>query len=208
VAARRPAWGDPPPSAWRRLLTRLTGAGALPPRAAGHVPGDLPPALHRSEHAPAYRAAAERRDHPAAAATAAAAAERAITASAWWEADRWAHLALWHFEQAEMTLEAIRAARRIGELRTAAGDPAGARRYYAEAIDEARDVGAEREQGLAAMGLGRAHLDMGDVTAARRLASASIDLLQRADGSPAELASARALLGTEVAVGEDRKEDG
>ena len=36
------------------------------------------------------------------------------------------------------------------------GDPLSARRYYAEAISEARDIGAEREQGLAALGMGRA----------------------------------------------------
>ena len=55
-----------------------------------------------------------------------------------------------------MELEATRAARLIGDLRSAAGDPASARRYYAEAISEARDLGAEREQGLAALGMGRA----------------------------------------------------
>ena len=55
-----------------------------------------------------------------------------------------------------MTLQATRQARRIGDVRTAAGDPASARRYYAEAIDEARDIGAEHEQGLAALGMGRA----------------------------------------------------
>lgn len=106
-----------------------------------------------------------------------------------------------------MTLEAIRQARRIGDLRVAAGDPDSARRYYAEAIDESRDVGAEREQGLAAIGLGRAQLDLGDVTAARRLASAAIDLLERAEAPPPELASARALLGTEVAVGGEPEEE-
>ena len=57
-----------------------------------------------------------------------------------------------------------RQARRIGDLRAAAGDPGSARRYYAEAIDEARDIGAEHEQGLAALGLGRSLLELGDVT--------------------------------------------
>ena len=92
-------------------------------------------------------------------------------------------------------------ARRIGDLRGAAGDPASARRYYAEAIDEARDIGAEHEQGLAALGLGRSLLELGDVTGARRMAGASVELLDRARAPAGEIEAARALLGTEVAVG-------
>ncbi|MGH2445524.1 MAG: hypothetical protein ACRDGD_05740, partial [Candidatus Limnocylindria bacterium] len=84
--------------------------------------------------------------------------------------------------------------------------PASARRYNAEAIDEARDIGAEHEQGLAALGLGRALLDLGQVTAARRLGSAAVDLLERADGSTAELEEARLLHGTEVVVGEQEED--
>src|SRR5918994_346864 len=97
-------------------------------------------------------------------------------------------------------------ARRIGDVRTAAGDPASARRYYAEAIDEARDIGAEHEQGLAALGLGRAHLDLGEVTTGRRLASAAGDLLERGGAPPAEIQAARALRGSERAVGERTEE--
>ena len=118
----------------------------------------------------------------------------------WWPADVWGHRALWHFEQAGMTLQAARQARRIGELRFAAGDPESARSYYAEAIDEARDIGAEHEQGLAALGLGQALLQLGDVTSARRLAGASEALLDRAGASAGEIAEARRLHGTEVAV--------
>ncbi|HEY6569748.1 MAG TPA: hypothetical protein VIZ22_05630, partial [Candidatus Limnocylindrales bacterium] len=95
-----------------------------------------------------------------------------------------------------------RQARRIGDLRAAAGDPETARRYYAEAIDEARDIGAEHEQGLAAYGLGGALLQLGRVTEARRLASAAVDLLSRADAPAGEIQAARELLGREVAVGE------
>ncbi|MDQ2674711.1 MAG: hypothetical protein M3Y40_08635, partial [Chloroflexota bacterium] len=130
----------------------------------------------------------------------------AIRAASWWPADAWAHRALWHFERADLHLEATRQARRIGDLRVAAGDPASARRYYAEAIDEARDLGAEHEQGLAAFGLGRAHLGLGDVTVGRRLASAAVDLLERSGASGAEVAAARALQGTERAVGERAEE--
>ena len=168
---------------------------------------ELPLVLRRSELGPRYVDLDERGDHPSAAATAADASERAIEAGEWWQADAWAHRALWHYEQAEMTLEAARQARRIGDLRTAAGDPESARRYYAEAIGEARDIGAEREQGLAALGLGRAHLDMGEVTTGRRLARAAIDLLERSEAPAGELETARALLGSEVAVGEGSKED-
>jgi hypothetical protein len=106
-----------------------------------------------------------------------------------------------------MTLEATRQARRIGDLRTAAGDPDTARRYYAEAIDEARDIGAEREQGLAALGLGRALLDLGEVTQARRMGGAAVTLLERSAAPAGELTAARDLLGTELSVGE-RAEEG
>jgi len=132
--------------------------------------------------------------------------EDAIRREDWWPADLWAHRALWHHEQAQDTLGAIRQARRIGELRAAAGDPASARRYYAEAIDEARDVGAEREQGLAALGLGRAMLELGQVTQARRLAAAAVDLLDRSGAPGEEVDAARGLLGTEVPVGEGAEE--
>ena len=132
--------------------------------------------------------------------------EAATCVADWWPADVWAHRALWHFEQAQDTLEAIRQARRIGDLRAAAGDPASARRYYAEAIDEARDVGAEHEQGLAALGLGRSMLELGQVTQARRLGAAAVDLLDRAGAPVDDVAAARRLLGTEVPVGEGSEE--
>jgi hypothetical protein len=128
--------------------------------------------------------------------------ERAIAAEDWWPADLWAHRALWHFERADLTLQAARQARRIGELRSAAGDPSSARRYYAEAIDEARDIGAEHEQGLATLGMGRAMLDLGDVSEGRRLAGAAVDMLDRARAPSGEIEAARALLGTEVRVGQ------
>ena len=110
--------------------------------------------------------------------------ERSAAAGEWWPADIWGHRALWHFERAGMELEATRAARLIGDLRTAAGDPLSARRYYAEAISEARDLGAEREQGLAALGMGRAAMDLSDVTTARRLAQIAEELLERAAAPP------------------------
>ena len=118
----------------------------------------------------------------------------------WWQADVWAHRALWHFERADLTLDAVRLARRIGDVRSAAGDPSSARRYYAEAIDEGRDIGAEHEQGLAAMGLGRALLELGEVTTARRLGRAAVDLLARSGASVEEIANARGLQGTEKPV--------
>jgi tetratricopeptide (TPR) repeat protein len=206
-AHSRPAWGEPPPGPIARLGRRL--AGLLRGRPATGRPTalpELPLVLRRSAVAAPSLDAERRRDHPAAGAAAAAASERAIAAAEWWPADAWAHRALWHYEQAQMALEATHQARRIGDLRVAAGDPATARRYYAEAIDEARDIGAEREQGLAALGLGRAQLDLGDVTVARRLASAAITLLERSEAPAAEIDAARALLGTEVAVGEGTEE--
>jgi tetratricopeptide (TPR) repeat protein len=163
---------------------------------------ELPLALRRSDLGAAYLGAERDRDHGRAATTAVEAMEAALRAEDWWPADLWAHRALWHYEQAQDTLQAIRQARRIGDLRAAAGDPGSARRYYAEAIDEARDVGAEHEQGLAALGLGRAMLDLGQVTQARRLAAAAVDLLERAEAPERDVAAARRLLGTEVPVGE------
>jgi hypothetical protein len=88
----------------------------------------------------------------------------------------------------------------IGDLRSAAGDPLSARRYYAEAISEARDLGAEREQGLAALGMGRAEMDLADVTTARRLAQIAEELLERAGAPPDEIAAARELRGQEKEV--------
>ena len=130
-----------------------------------------------------------------------AAAEAGIAAEAWWAADLWAHRALWHFERAEMGLQSARAARRIGDLRVAGGDPASARRYYAEAISEARDLGAEREEGLAAYGMGRAELELGNVTAARKLALIAVGCLERCGAPHEEVAAARDLHGTERPVG-------
>ncbi len=121
-------------------------------------------ALRRAELAAPYLTAETAGDHPAAGLAATTAMERSAAAGEWWPADIWGHRALWHFERAGMELEATRAARLIGDLRTDAGDPLSARRYYAEAISEARDLGAEREQGLAALGMGRAAMDLSDVT--------------------------------------------
>jgi hypothetical protein len=126
--------------------------------------------------------------------------DRAVAAADWWPADIWGHRALWHFEQAGMELPATRAARLIGDLRVAAGDPASARRYYAEAISEARDIGAEREEGLAALGMGRSALDLGDVTTSRRLAQIAIDLFERCNAPEVEVSAARELRGEEKEV--------
>lgn len=198
---RRPAWGEPRPGPLRRLLQSartVLRADAPPTRGLR----ELPVALRRGELAEAYLLAERSDDHRRAAAAAVTAMDAALAKQDWWPADVWAHRALWHFEQGQLTLQAARQARRIGDLRSAAGDPGSARRYYAEAIDEARDIGAEHEQGLAALGLGRSLLQLGDVTAARRLASAAVDLLGRADAPHSELSAARELLGTEVRVGE------
>jgi tetratricopeptide (TPR) repeat protein len=202
-----PTWGEPRPSLVRRLLTRARAALGAP---AAVLPGglpELPVALRSGEIAEAYLAAERAGDHRRAAAGAVAAMERAMAAEDWWPADVWAHRALWHFERADLTLHAARQARRIGDLRSAAGDPRSARRYYAEAIDEARDIGAEHEQGLASLGMGRASLELGDATTARRLAGAAVDLLDRARAPAGELEAARELLGTEVAVGEATQEE-
>ena len=203
----RREWGEPAPPLLARVRTWL--AARLGRRATGPTAGlpELPLALRRGELADLYLAAERAGDHAAAGSAAAAASERAVESRAWWQADAWAHRALWHFERAEQTLEATRQARRIGDLRVAAGDPDSARRYYAEAIDEARDIGAEQEQGLAALGLGRAHLELGQVTPARRLAGAAITLLERSQAPGREIEAARELLGIEKAVGADT-EDG
>jgi len=161
---------------------------------------ELPLLLRRGELAPDYLAAERLGDHRRAGAVADAAMERAMATAEWWQADVWAHRALWHFERADLTLDAVRLARRIGDVRSAAGDPSSARRYYAEAIDEGRDIGAEHEQGLAALGLGRALLELGEVTTARRLGRAAVDLLARSGASVEEIANARGLQGTEKPV--------
>ena len=170
---------------------------------------ELPAVLRRGELAASYLAAEASRDHRRAGAAAVEATEQAIASAVWWPADVWAHRALWHFEQAQMELHATRAARRIGDIRVLGGDPASARRYYAEAISEARDLGAEREEGLAALGMGRAELQLGGVTTARRLAQIAIDLLERCDAPVAEIEAARELRGREkpvAASGESREE--
>ena len=157
--------------------------------------------LRRAPLAAPYLQAEQDADQPRAGDTAMAAAEAGILAEAWWAADLWAHRALWHYERAEMGLAATRTARRIGDLRAAGGDPASARRYYAEAISEARDLGAEHEEGLAAYGMGRAELELGNVTAARKLALIAVGLLERCQAPLEELAAARELLGSEHPVG-------
>ena len=193
-------WGERRPwlaGAWSWLRSRFAA------REHERIPAlpVLPARLRRGELAASYLAAASDGAHRRAGAAAVTAAERAIEERSWWAADAWAHRALWHFERAEMDLHAIRAARRIGDLRTMAGDPASARRYYAETISEARDIGAEREEGLAAFGLGRAELEMGNVTTARRLAGIAVDLLERCGAPSGEVEAARALRGEEKEVG-------
>lgn len=187
------------------MRARALVVPAQPSRAhAAHV--ELPLALRHGGHAVAYLASERSGDHPAAAAAATESMRAAAGDEDWWAADIWGHRALWHFERAEMTLEAVRTARWIGDVRAGAGDPDTARRYYAEAIDEARDIGAEHEQGLATLGMGRSLLQRGDVTSARRMASAALDLLQRGEAESAEIASALELLGTEISVGGGRTE--
>jgi len=204
---RAPTWGEPAPGPVRRAIERIQAWFRSAPMAGPRPLRELPVALRHGPLAEVYLEAERSDDHPTAAEAASRAMDSAIAEEAWWPADVWAHRALWHFERAGLELEAIHQARRIGELRTAAGDAASARRYFAEAIDEARDLGAEREQGLATMGLGNALLDLGRVTEARRLGSAAIDLLVRAGAPEAEIAEARALLGREVPVGEPARGD-
>ena len=200
---RNRRWGEPASgrlaAAWARLRAAL-GIGARP--VAETLPR-LPLALRRGELATTYLEAEAAGDHRRAAVAATAAADSAVARGEWWPADIWAHRSLWHFEQEQMTLQAARAARRIGEIRTRAGDPGSARRYYAEAISEARDIGAEREEGLAALGMGQAQLQLGDVTTARRLAQISVDLLQRAGAPLEETEAALRLRGEEKPVGAD-----
>jgi len=171
-----------------------------PPTPSARALPELPVALRRSELAAPYLSAAAAADHPAAGEAATTAMERSAAAGEWWPADIWGHRALWHFERAGMDLEATRLARQIGDLRTDAGDPLSARRYYAEAISEARDLGAEREQGLATLGMGRAAMDLSDVTTARRLGQMAEELLERAAAPPGEIAAARELRGQEKEV--------
>jgi tetratricopeptide (TPR) repeat protein len=195
-----PRWGEPPPGPVARLVARAR-AGLRPAPATRAGLPELPLRLRHGELAERYVVAERATDHRRAATAAVAAMDEAAQSEDWWAADVWGQRGLWHFERAEMTLQATRQARRIGDLRLRAGDPGSARRYYAEAIDEARDIGAEHEQGLAAEGLGRALIELGRVTEARRLASAAVDLLVRSGAPDAEVASARALLGREVPVG-------
>jgi hypothetical protein len=198
-------WGEPPPgglgAAFSGLVSRLrTALGGRPIPSRESLPA-LPLVLRHGELAQRYLAAEDAADHPAAGGAASTATEQAITEEAWWPADVWGHRALWHFEQAGMELEATRAARRIGDVRVGGGDPASSRRYYAEAISEARDIGAEREEGLAALGMGRAELELRNVTTARRLGQIALDLLQRAGAPPDETGAARDLRSEEKEVG-------
>jgi len=199
-------WGDPPHrgrlrAALSSLAARAKAIFGGPPPATRRSLPRLPAALRQGELAQRYLAAEGSADHPEAGEAATAAVEVAITARAWWPADIWGHRALWHFEQAGMDLAATRAARRIGDVRLGGGDPASSRRYYAEAISEARDIGAEREEGLAALGMGRAELELRNVTTARRLGQIALDLLERCDAPVDETTAARELRGEEKEVG-------
>ncbi len=185
----------------RALVHRARAALGERPVATRRGLPPLPAVLRRGELAAPYVAAEQAGDHRRAGAAATAAADRALRERAWWPADAWAHRALWHFEQADLSLAAVRAARRIGDIRVAGGDPESARRYYAEAIDEGRDIGAEREQGLAALGMGRAELDLANVTMSRRLARIALELLERGGAAADELTAARELIGEEKEVG-------
>ena len=199
-------WGEQPRggslgAALARLGTRVRATFGV--RSSTHRESlpSLPVALRRGELAQRYLAAESSADHPLAGEAASVAVEDAIRAEAWWPADLWGHRALWHFEQAGMELEATRAARRIGDVRVGGGDPASGRRYYAEAISEARDIGAEREEGLAALGMGRAEMELRNVTTARRLGQIALDLLKRSGAPQEETAAARELRGEEREVG-------
>jgi hypothetical protein len=193
-------WGEPPPGRLARLVARARSLLGEPVASTRSSLPDLPVALRRSQPAVPYLAAQAAGQHPEAAAAATSAMQLAAGAGEWWPADIWGHRALWHFERAGMELEATRAARMIGDLRSAAGDPASSRRYYAEAISEARDLGAEREQGLAALGMARAALDLSDVTTARRLAQIALELLERCAAPADEVEAARELRGEEKEV--------
>ncbi len=50
-------------------------------------------------------------------------------------------------------------------------------------------------------------MELGDVTSARRLASAAVDLLERAAAPAAQIEQARKLLGEERPVGEGAEDD-
>jgi hypothetical protein len=195
-------WGPPPPGPLGRLAAWLRGLVGVRPEPVERLP-ELPVALRRAPVAAPYLEAERDGDERRAGAAAMVAAEAGIASESWWAADLWAHRALWHFERAEMALQSTRAARRIGDLRVAGGDPASARRYYAEAISEARDLGAEHEEGLAAYGMGRAELELGNVTAARKLAHIAVGLLERCGAPAEEIGAARELQGTERRVGAD-----
>lgn len=193
-------WGEPPPGPLAKLIARVSSLFGAPTRPDRVSLPDLPVALRSSELAAPYLAAQAAGEDSGAAVAATTAMQRAVAQGDWWPADIWGHRALWHYERAGMELEATRAARLIGDLRSAAGDPASSRRYYAEAISEARDLGAEHEQGLAALGMGRAALEMSDVTTARRLAQIALELLERGDAPTEEIDAARQLRGEEKEV--------
>ena len=199
-------WGEAPRggrigAALSALISRArTIAGGRPVSTRRSLP-PLPVVLRRGELAEHYLAAEGEADHQRAGGAATIAAEQAVEARAWWPADLWGHRALWHFEQGGFDLEATRAARLIGDVRVAGGDPTSGRRYYAEAISEARDIGAEREEGLAALGMGRAELELGNVTTARRLAQIALDLLERSGAPADEVSAAHELRGEEKEVG-------
>ena len=195
-------WGEAPRRGGirTRVAAIIAGAraavGGKPPTTHQSL-AQLPAVLRRGELAERYLAAEHEADHGRAGAAATAAAEQAFTAQQWWPADLWGHRALWHYEREGMELAATRAARFIGDVRVAGGDPGSGRRYYAEAISEARDIGAEREEGLAALGMGRAEMELGNVTTARRLAQIAVDLLERSEAPVDEVSAARDLRGEE-----------
>jgi hypothetical protein len=201
LPARPRAWGEHaahgPLERIGRWVRRVIGE---PSGSAVTGLPDLPAALRRDPLAAPYVEATRVGDHQRAAESASTAAEHAIEVRSWWAADAWSHRALWHYERVDMTLAATRTARRIGDIRVAGGDPDSARRYYAEAISEARDIGAEREQGLAALGMGRAELDRADVTTARRLGGIAETLLMAAGAPADEIGAARELRGDEKPV--------
>ena len=190
--------GQASESALGRLAARLMQVLGLATRDT--LPS-LPAVLRQSELAPTYLDAERLRDHRRAGAVATTASRRELRVLRWSPAEAWAQRALWHFEHAGMWLQATRTARQIGEVHLAAGDAAGARRHFAEAISEARDLGASREEGLAALGLGRAEIDLGNVTTGRRLAQIAVDILERCGAPASEIGAARELRGTEVRVG-------
>jgi hypothetical protein len=199
-------WGDQPRggslgAALVRIGTRVRAMFGVRPSTSRESLPALPVALRRGELAQRYLAAEGSADHLHAGEAASVAVEEAIRAEAWWPADLWGHRALWHFERAGMELEATRAARRIGDVRVGGGDPVSGRRYYAEAISEARDIGAEREEGLAALGMGRAEMELRNVTTARRLGQIALDLLERSGAPSEETGAARELRGEEKDVG-------